>query len=83
MSLVEASPVVRTRLSRSTLRPALLFAVAVAFLALAAVPVHEELYTAIARAIEASPLASVAGFVAEKGPLVLVATFGVLAIRSW
>lgn len=61
----------------------MLFAVAVAFLALAAVPVHEELYTAIARAIEASPLASVAGFVAEKGPLVLVATFGVLAIRSW
>ena len=83
MSFVESSPVVRTRLSRTTLRPALLTAVALAFLALAAVPVHKELYTTIARAIEASPLASIVGFVAEKGPLVLVATFAVLAIRSW
>ncbi|MFD6880950.1 phosphatase PAP2 family protein [Rhodococcus sp. 105337] len=83
MSFVEASPAVRTRLSRATLRRAMLTAVVLAFLALAAVPVHEELYTAIARAIEASPLAALAGVIAEKGPLVLVATFAVLAVRSW
>ncbi len=61
----------------------MLAAAALAFLALAAVPLHEEFYTAIARNTEASSLGVLAGVIAEKGPLVLVATFAVLAVRSW
>jgi len=83
MSFVECSPHGHVRLSRSTLRAALLTAVILAFLALAAVPAHESLYLAIARTAEASSLGAVAGLVAEKGPLVLVATFAMLAVWSW
>lgn len=83
MNFAECSPSGPTRLTRSTLAAALATAVALAVLALVAIPVRDSLYLAFARTTEASPLAPLAAFVAEKGPLVLVATFGVLAVRTW
>ncbi|MFD6856675.1 phosphatase PAP2 family protein [Rhodococcus sp. NPDC060090] len=65
------------------LLPAMPTAVVLALLAVAAVPVRDELYLAIAQTFEASFLGSAAGIVADKGLLVLVATAGVLAVWSW
>lgn len=83
MDFDECSPPVPERFTRSTLAAALAVAVSLACLALAAIPVRDSLYLAFARTTEASPFAPLAGFVAEKGPLVLVATFAVLAARTW
>lgn len=65
------------------LLPAMPTAVVLALLAVAAVPVRDELYLAIAQTFEASFLGPAAGVVADKGLLVLVATAGVLAVWSW
>src|SRR5699024_12647403 len=67
--------------SRPVPWPALLIAVAaLAALALAAYPVRERLFTAVAGLAEGSALASAVGSVADFGLLGLVATGGVLAL---
>lgn len=83
MNFEEGSPPGPARVTRSTLAAALATAVSLALLALVAVPLRDSVYRAVAGTIEPSPLAPLAAVVAEKGPLVLVATFVVLAARTW
>ncbi|WP_280196085.1 phosphatase PAP2 family protein, partial [Nocardia farcinica] len=54
-----------------------------ALLAVAAFPVREALYLRIAGTAESSAAAPLVGLTARAGLLVLVATAGVLAVRSW
>ncbi len=54
-----------------------------ALLALAAFVFRENLYRPIVGTTEASPIATLAGLVAESGLLVLIATAGILAAWSW
>ncbi|WP_420749702.1 phosphatase PAP2 family protein [Rhodococcus sp. O3] len=83
MNFEEGSPPGPARVTRSTLAAALATAVSLALLALVAVPLRDSVYRAVAGTIEPSPLAPFAAVVAEKGPLVLVATFVVLAAWTW
>ena len=83
MNFEEGSPPGPAHVTRSTLAAALATAVSLALLALVAVPLRDSVYRAVAGTIEPSPLAPLAAVVAEKGPLVLVATFAVLAVRTW
>ncbi|MBF6360215.1 phosphatase PAP2 family protein [Nocardia farcinica] len=54
-----------------------------ALLAVAAFPVREALYLRIAGTAESSAAAPLVGLTARAGLLVLVATAGMLAVRSW
>ncbi|WP_241996714.1 phosphatase PAP2 family protein [Rhodococcus sp. SMB37] len=83
MVVTERSPRIPPRLVQSMLLPAMPTAVVLALLAVAAVPVRDELYLAVAQTFEASFLGPAAGVVADKGLLVLVATAGALAVWSW
>ncbi|MGX6512328.1 phosphatase PAP2 family protein [Rhodococcus sp. SJ-2] len=83
MVVTEHSPRVPAQLAQPTLLAALSTAIALALLAVAAVPVRDELYLAIAQTFEGSWSGPAAGVVADKGLLVLVATTGVLAVWSW
>ncbi|NLV80945.1 MAG: phosphatase PAP2 family protein [Rhodococcus sp.] len=65
------------------IRSALSTSMVLAVLALAALPVRDGLFRAISGFFAGSALGSSAGFVAENGPYVLVATVAVLVVRLW
>lgn len=69
--------------ARRVLGPALAVVLALAAVAVAALPARTGLYRGVAGGVEASPFAGLVGLVAELGLLVLVATAGVLALGTW
>lgn len=83
MTVTESSPRVHPQLSQPTIGAALVTSVVLAFLALATFPVRGGLFGSVAEFFAGSSLGSVAGFVAENGPYVLVATVVVLVVRLW
>ncbi|MEU5844541.1 phosphatase PAP2 family protein [Rhodococcus sp. NPDC047139] len=83
MVVTESSPGVSPRLIRSMLIPAVGLALVLALLAAATVPIRDRLYLSVAQTVEASFLGPVAGLIADKGLLALVAFTAVLAAWSW
>ena len=63
--------------------PAVGVALVLTLLAAATVPIRDRLYLSVARTVEGSFLGPLAGLVADKGLLVLVAFTGVLAAWLW
>ena len=83
MVVTESSPPVSPRLVRSKFIPAVGVALVLTLLAAATVPIRDRLYLSVARTVEGSFLGPLAGLVADKGLLVLVAATGVLAAQLW
>ncbi|MCD5421833.1 phosphatase PAP2 family protein [Rhodococcus pyridinivorans] len=79
----ENSPPVSPRLVRSMFIPAVGVALVLTLLAAATVPMRDRLYLSVAQTVEGSFLGPLAGLVADKGLLVLVAFTGVLAAWLW
>ncbi|WP_232284818.1 phosphatase PAP2 family protein [Rhodococcus sp. R1101] len=83
MVVTESSPPVSSRLVRSMFIPAVGVALVLTLLAAATVPIRDRLYLSVAQTVEGSFLGPLAGLVADKGLLVLVAFTGVLAAWLW
>ncbi|MCD2114786.1 MULTISPECIES: phosphatase PAP2 family protein [Rhodococcus] len=83
MVVTESSPPVSPRLVRSMFIPAVGVALVLTLLAAATVPMRDRLYLSVAQTVEGSFLGPLAGLVADKGLLVLVAFTGVLAAWLW
>ncbi|WP_248846247.1 phosphatase PAP2 family protein [Rhodococcus pyridinivorans] len=83
MVVTESSPPVSPRLVRSMFIPAVGVALVLTLLAAATVPMRDRLYLSVAQTVEGSFLGPLAGLVADRGLLVLVAFTGVLAAWLW